>query len=151
MALTDDQRGKRAAWLYHHRVARFGKGEGGLEALAAEPDTIKGWEASEERSPIPPEIVPHLEAIFDDAYPAATRPVTIDQLVAVLWVQTERLSTLIEQNAALMRALGLDPTPPDDVAATIEVAQERRRSGSTLRPADPPVRTDQPSLVRSAG
>lgn len=106
MALTDEQRGPRAAWLYHHRVARFGSGVSGQEKLAAElrargayraPDTIKGWEASDERSPISPDVLPHLEAIFDDKAPAPKRAITSEDVVSALAAQTEAITALVEE------------------------------------------------------
>lgn len=108
MALTDEQRGPRAAWLYRHRVARFGSGAGGLTALSEElrsrgafraPDTIKGWEAG--KSPIPADAVPPLEAIFRDEIPVPPKPVSQADLVAALAAQTAAITELI----ALVRPL----------------------------------------------
>lgn len=108
MALTDEQRGPRAAWLYRHRVARFGSGAGGLAALGEElrgrgafraPDTIKGWEAG--KSPIPADVVPHLEEVFRDEIPVPTRPVSQADLIAALAAQTAAITELI----ALVRPL----------------------------------------------
>jgi hypothetical protein len=110
MALTDEQRGTRAAWLRRHRIARFGSGQGGLAALSEElrvrgafrgPETIKGWEASDDRSPIPVDVVPHLVEIFGDPYPAPLKPVTTADLVAALAAQTQAITELI----ALVRPL----------------------------------------------
>lgn len=64
------------------------------------------------------------------------------------------VTRLVEQNAVLMRELGLSPLPPDvpdDVRETIQAAQERRRSGSTLRPADPTPDRGRSSQALSAG
>lgn len=110
MALTDEQRGPRAAWLRRHRKARFGSGDGGLAKLSSvlgerglyrSPVTIKGWEASDERSPIPAEMLPALEEIFGEPAPRP-RPVTGSaELVAAVWAQVEAINQLLERLDAL--------------------------------------------------
>lgn len=115
MALTDEQRGPRAAWLARHRKARFGQGEAGLAALAEAlrergayraPDTIKGWESGDERAPIPPDIVPHLEAIFGEPAPVPKRPVTPEEVVAALAAQTAAINALVARLDLFVGPLG---------------------------------------------
>lgn len=117
MALTDDQRGPRAAWLANGRKKIFGSGEGGLEKLAAwlgerglyrAPDTIKGWEASEQRAPIPSDIVEALEELFGPA-PMPKRPVSVEDLIAALAAMVREV---LDEVRAIRAAIAPPPMPP---------------------------------------
>lgn len=104
MALTDEARGPRAAWLRRNRRERFGSGEGGLaklsdalrqQGLDRSPTTIKGWESSDERSPIPPDALPVLERLFGEPAPRPVSNATSPELVSALHAQTQALADLV--------------------------------------------------------
>lgn len=106
MALTEEQRGPRASWLRKHRLAKFGSGEGGLAKLSAalkrlgldrSTATIKGWESSDERSPIPPDALPYLEELFGEPAPRPVVAATPGEMVAALRDQTAALTALAEE------------------------------------------------------
>jgi len=119
MALTDEQRGPRAAWLSHGRRRIFGSGEGGLEKLAAwlgerglyrAPDTIKGWEASEQRAPIPSDIVSALEELFGPA-PMPKRPISAEDLIAAF---TALVRDVLAEVSAIRAVVAPPPMPPTE-------------------------------------
>ncbi len=104
MALTDEQRGPRAAWLRLHRTKDYGSGDGGLEKLSTalrlrgierSPTTIKGWEASDERSPIPEDILPVLEELFGEKAPPRAPTALAGDIVAALREQTRAINDLV--------------------------------------------------------
>lgn len=104
MALTDAQRGPRASWLRRHRLLTYGSGVGGLQKLSAalrargidrSPDTIKGWESSDDRSPIPPDVLPALEDLFGEAAPRPLVTATAPELVSALLAQADAISALV--------------------------------------------------------
>lgn len=106
MALTDAARGPRAAWLRRNRRERFGSGEGGLaklsdalrqQGLDRSPTTIKGWESSDDRSPIPPDVLPVLERLFGEPAPRPTSTSTTPELVSALHAQTQALTDLVQE------------------------------------------------------
>jgi hypothetical protein len=154
MALTDEQRGARAAWLYHHRVAQFGPGAGGQQALAEElrqrglyraPETIKGWEASDERSPIPPELVPVLEEIFRDHAPMPKRVVTMEDVVAAMDRQTEAINALVARLDVIAQPLG------QAVAGWLREQLREANGEPELAPTSPPVRPPSARSPQGAG
>lgn len=104
MALTDEQVGPRAAWLRRHRKRKYGTGDGGLVALAKAMrdlgfdrswSTYKGWESSDERSPIQPEAEPYLEQLFREPVPAPRVPLTGGDVAAAIDRQTAVISELV--------------------------------------------------------
>lgn len=135
VALSDDQRGPRAAWLRRHRIPRFGTGDGGLVKLSKALlelgldrswSTIKGWESSDERSPIPPDALPYLEQLFGESAPRPYVAPSTPELIAAIdaLVQTirderaERLEwergvvdSIREVALALARRDGPEPAP----------------------------------------
>lgn len=133
VALTDEQRGPQAAWLNRHIKARFGRGEAALRGLAdelekrgvrREPETIKGWIASQYRSPIPPEIRPHLEELFNDKLPAAGVSGN-GELVEALRDQTVAISALVDQIRDLVATQSRLQEQLDDARAAREFLNER--------------------------
>ena len=142
MALTDTQRGPRAAWLYHGRVDKFGSGAGGQKKLAdalgtkgnyRAPDTIKGWEAG--KAPIPDTLVPTLEILLGQQAPPPVRMITPEDIVGALDRQTAAISDLVTEMrlarerdqdaaAAMLRAAEalLSARLPEAVGASIELA-----------------------------
>lgn len=106
MALTDDQVGPRAAWLRRHRKRKYGAGDPGLVALAKAMrdlgferawQTYKGWETSDERSPIQAEAEPYLERLFGEPVPDP-RPIgTGGDVAAAITAQTETLTKLLDE------------------------------------------------------
>lgn len=117
MALTDEQRGPRAAWLRRHRIARFGSGDGGLVTLAAAVKTLgfdrswqtyKGWESSDVRSPIPPEAEPYLSRLFDEPVPKAAVPIDTSLAGAISDLAKELRWMREGREAIEARLLGLE-------------------------------------------
>lgn len=151
MAKTDEQRGPRAAWLRRHRIAKYGTGDGGLASLSAalkkrgldrSPTTIKGWESSDDRSPVPADVLPDLEALFGDPAPGPAGPdVTAEALLGVMRAQTEAITELVKE---LRLARERDQ---DAAAAMIRAAEallQARRpegAGASTEPDAPLVTT----------
>lgn len=144
MALTDDQVGPRAAWLRRHRKRKYGTGDGGLVALAKAMrelgfdrswSTYKGWESSDERSPIPPEAEPYLEQVFREPVPAGRANGSGDSAIVVaLEKQTRAINELV---TTIQYLLGIE-VPPDspEVAEARRIIREHVHGGMTLAAAE---------------
>lgn len=130
MALTDEQRGPRAAYLNRH-LKRYGTGDAALKKLAADMErlgfsrswsTYKGWVSSDDRSPIPPEAEPYFLKLFNEPVPPPRAPAaTQAELIAALAAQTKAINDLVavlqddslEVRLRVVEALVLPREQPD--------------------------------------
>lgn len=149
MALSDEQRGPRAAWIRRNRLRLYGYGDGGLDkfskalgslGIVRSPATLKGWESSDERSPVPEDLVPVLETLFDDPAPKPLQQVSQADLIAALSAQTEAMNTLARQIE--LSRLGEDTRSERLMTALGELLDRLGKPDSTA-PATP-GRTDRP-------
>jgi hypothetical protein len=159
MSKSDEARGPRATWLKSFRTARFGRGDGGLAALAdalgkrgqyRAPGTIRGWEADDAKAPIPAEILPLLEDLFGTPAPAPRQEITSPDLAAAIREQAaaiDREAAAVRELAAEIRQAGLS------VMAGVEgqgrllarlVSEQARVGRRGERPPEPPLEPDKP-------